>query len=698
MEQNQRQSYPKSPENIPDKLTKLPNTYHLKAGAAVFSVIFFFAFYIGLILGTAYLAQYAILYEMIEVNRLTILLKIGAIAGSVMLFIFTLKFIFKMKNPSINNRIKLKKEEHPEIWDFVYQICEETGAPKPRNIYVDPDVNAYVAYSNLWLSLFFPVKKELTIGLGLVSCLNLSEFKAVVSHEFGHFSQRSMTIGSYIITANRIIFDMIFSRDKWDDLLDRWKQLDLRISFAAYILMPLIWVIRQALNLFYQFLNIMHALLSREMEFNADKVAVSTSGSDAIVSGLWKLDYGYSSWNNTLNNAYLAAQKQMYIKNLYTHNTNRISELDNTIKNQMEQMPEDRRGGKLFFSSSENSKVNMYASHPENDQRESSAKSPYVTCETDYRSPWILFSNKTKIQEEISSLVYKQYWDKNPETFVEESVIEDFIREEQKEATIQKEYDNNFEQRFVNIPEEAVLKQVSLSSISHENLKEELTSLMKPIHDINEKLATAEAIYNGTSKLKEISHKGITYNKKKISNVYNILALEKNSMLNDSFVEWDKKFFAHFYSIAMSQDKTDNLLKLYTQQRLITEFYRKIMGTSNTINENLRILQQRTEVEQRDITNFKRNIRNWISELNDGLNVFDSSNFVSLSNIDNTEELKTALIGVDRIVMEKGDLFENGVFEKLMGDLENASSHCQRVEQKSIGAILSFHKELRFEV
>ena len=93
-----------------------------------------------------------------------------------MLFVFTLKFLFKSKNIQRSNRLKLDKYSHPELVAFVTNICKETGAPKPKNIYVDPDVNAYVSYSNMWLSLIFPVRKELTIGLGLVSCLNLTEF------------------------------------------------------------------------------------------------------------------------------------------------------------------------------------------------------------------------------------------------------------------------------------------------------------------------------------------------------------------------------------------------------------------------------------------------------------------------------------------------------------------------------------------
>lgn len=328
------------------------------------------------------------MYTMDDVNKLTILLKIGAIAGAGMLFIFTFKFIFKLSNPVDPNRILLNKKEHPELVSFIEKICQETGAPRPKNIYVDPDVNAYVSYANLWLSLFFPVRKNLTIGFGLVSCLSLNQFKAVIAHEFGHFAQRSMKIGSYIHSANMIIHDMIFDRDKWDELLDQWRGTDIRLSAAAWAITPIIWLIRLTLRGFYSFLNIMHSSLSREMEFNADKVAVSVAGSESIVSALWNLDNGSESWNSTMNNAYLATQKDIFSKNLYTHNTLARVRLEPGRIKQLEELSEDDRGGKQYFSVSEVSQAGMYASHPPNDHRENSAKDPFIDCPADGREPW----------------------------------------------------------------------------------------------------------------------------------------------------------------------------------------------------------------------------------------------------------------------------------------------------------------------
>ncbi|TLX72982.1 hypothetical protein E9993_16065 [Labilibacter sediminis] len=693
-----KSNYPKSPEKIQSGLTRLPITYHFKALTAVFSVLLFFVLYVLLVLGAAYLVHEAIFYDLNVINKWTILLKIGAVASSLMLFVFTLKFIFKLKNHPIKNRVKLHKKDYPDIWEFVYQICKETGAPKPKNIYVDPDVNAYVAYSNMWLSLFMPVRKELTIGLGLVSCLNLSEFKAVISHEFGHFSQRSMTIGSYINTANTIIHDMIFSRDKWDEILEKWQQLDFRLSFAAYILMPVIWLIRQLLNLFYQLLNILYSSLSREMEFNADKVAVKTSGSEAIVSGLWKLNYGYEAWNKTLNNAYLASQKQLYVKNLYTHNMNHIVEKSDALMAGIIKLPVDKRGGKLFFSISENSKVSMYASHPANDQREANAKKPYISCEEDGRSPWILFNQKEKVQEDISGLIYQLYWNITPDKFADDAKFKDFIKEELKGESLQEEYDNTFVNRFVNIPEEAVLKDNLSTTQNEQVLKGELSVLMTPVKALETQLKTLQDIVQGTTKIKEVKYGGVVYNKKNIDRGYQRIMNDRDKMLDETFKDWDVKFFSFHYGLAVKQDKATQLLKFYHQHNLIVEYYRKVVNTRANIFNQLQHIQQREEVLQSHLAQFRGNIREAMEILNKDMNVFNAATFVPLTNIGSVAELKASIIDGGRFSVEEGDIFQNGGFDKVIDQLEKAPMHCQRIDQKSIAAILQFHQEMKDRV
>lgn len=691
--------YPKSPKSISKNLTALTASYQFKAILALLSILLFFLLYTALVIGLAYLAYYAFIYDMIKISKWTILMKLGAIAGSVMLFAFTLKFIFKLKNHKPKNRIKLEKKDYPELWDFVHQICKETGAPKPKSIFVDPDVNAYVSYTNMWLSLFLPVKKELTIGLGLVSCLNLSEFKAVVSHEFGHFAQSSMKIGSYIMSANTIIYDMIFSRDKWDNILDQWRASDIRLSAAAWVITPVIWIIRQTLSLFYQFLNIMYSSLSREMEFNADKVAVSTTGSEAIISGLWKLDDGSENWNSTMNHTYLAAQKKIFSKNLYTHNLLAIAREDDKQKVLLSNLPEDNRGGKKFFSNSETSKVGMYASHPPNDKREDNAKVPFIDCEEDERSPWILFASNEILQEKMTTLLYDQYLGKNSQEFVSIEEFEKFIEAETIGIKLLEEYSNTFENRFLHIEDikklEKESQNVKQPHEEIEKLKINLLNLMKPVKEVESLMFKAQQISEGIALENSFSFKGNTYTKKKLQEGYEILVEEREKLFNESFKEWDTSFCSLHLELADKTSRKSELIDLYNQHTAISRIYKSLINVKNTIYRELNNIQSKEDVTQLEVLAFAETINEKTIGLNKEIDSLNKIKFVPMPNIDSVKEFKEAIVENGFFAKEKGPIFENGGFDKIINRIENAVVHCQRLDQKSIGVILLFHKELQ---
>ncbi|MDH7913203.1 M48 family metallopeptidase [Winogradskyella sp. SYSU M77433] len=546
--------------------------------------------------------------------------------------------------------------------------------------------------------MFLPVKKELTIGLGLVSCLNLTEFKAVMSHEFGHFSQRSMKIGSYIISANTIIHDMIFSRDKWDNLLDQWRASDLRLSFAAWIITPIIWLIRQILNLFYQFLNIMYSSLSREMEFNADKVAISTSGSDAIISGLWKLDSGFEKWNNTVNYAYLASQKKMFTKNLYTHNNLSLDRIKEQQSALLKALPNDDRGGKTYFVGSEHSKVNMYASHPPNNMRQDNAKIPFVACEINEDSPWLLFNNKENLQQKMTQLIYEQYINKKAESFSSIEEFENFITSENHGKELLDEFGNAFENRFINIPEldiiEKEIDNIELKLSSYEHLKSKLDELMQPVKEIELLILKANEIAQGTTKDNSFAFKGKTYKKKTVQQGYEELVAEREKLFTETFSEWDKDFCAFHLALAKNQDKYDHLKKLYLQHQELITFYKKALGIKNTIYTELNQLQSQ-ELTENDVRRFGYRVNDLATSLNSSLENFDNMEFIELPNIENVNALKEALIDGGTIEKRTGNIFENGGFNLLMSDIENTIMHCNRIDQKNLGVILDYHKKLQ---
>ena len=111
----------------------------------------------------------------------------------------------------------------------------------PHRVFVSPEVNAADFYQRSLLNLFFPARKNLLIGLGLVNVVNLSEFKAVLAHEFGHFSQSSMKVGTYVYSTNRIIADMVCARDFFDDWLASLCRQEGGLAVAGWILAGSVW-------------------------------------------------------------------------------------------------------------------------------------------------------------------------------------------------------------------------------------------------------------------------------------------------------------------------------------------------------------------------------------------------------------------------------------------------------------------------
>jgi len=362
-------------------------------------------------------------------------------------------------------------------------------------------------------------------------------------------------------------------------------------------------------------------------------------------------------------------------------------------------LPADKRGGKTYFTNSEISKANMYASHPPNDKREHNAKIPFVACEEDKRSPWILFNNNEVLQEKMTNLIHEKYINKKPESYAEATVFENFIIQEQEGKELAEEYLNTFQDRFLHIDEEKelLIKAENLNDVclkNIENLKKELIELMKPVKKIDLILEKAIKISEGTSKETSFKYADKEFTKKTLQEGYVFLVQEKEKIFNENFKEWDVNFCTIHLAIAIKKSKSVELLKIYKQHAVISQIYREIVTTKNTIFNELTDLQSKTDVQQNTVTSFGNRIKDMHFQLNDSLAKIDEIEFIALPNIDDITEFKEAIIDNGKFERKAGLIFENGEFNNIVNELEAAVLNCQRVEQKNIAVILAFHKIL----
>ncbi|WP_176884870.1 M48 family metallopeptidase [Dyadobacter soli] len=223
-------------------------------------------------------------------------LAIGLFCVGFFVLFFLIKFIFKRHVVDRSGLTEISEKDQPELFAMLHEIVKESQTDFPKKVYLSPEVNAAVFYDSGFWSMFLPIRKNLQIGMGLVNSLTVSEFKAVIAHEFGHFSQRSMKVGSYVYNVNYIIYNMLYDNGSFDNMLERWGSSNAYISIASslarWVVKGIQWVLRKAYNI----VNLNYLALSREMEFHADEVAAHLAGSEPLATALKRFelaDYAY---------------------------------------------------------------------------------------------------------------------------------------------------------------------------------------------------------------------------------------------------------------------------------------------------------------------------------------------------------------------------------------------------------------------
>ncbi len=202
-------------------------------------------------------------------------------AGAILL-LFMIKPLFA--RPAQQGRIRsLTRKGEPLLFEFVNRLCEAVGAPRPKQINVDCNVNASASFRRGLLSMFGH-DLVLTIGMPLVAGLNLQQFAGVVAHEFGHFTQGFGMRISYLVRSISWWFTrVVYERDQWDERLVEWCQdTDVRISLFLYLARFFIWLTRKILWALMMVGHAVSGFLLRHMEFDADRHEARLVGGDAF--------------------------------------------------------------------------------------------------------------------------------------------------------------------------------------------------------------------------------------------------------------------------------------------------------------------------------------------------------------------------------------------------------------------------------
>lgn len=216
-------------------------------------------------------------------KALLVLVYAAPIVVGVILILFMVKPLFARRGLLIRT-LPLKRDEEPVVFAFVEAICRQVGAPAPREIEVNCDVNAGAGLRRGLIS-FFGNDLKLVVGLPLVSGMSVAQLAGVLAHEFGHFSQGTAMRLTYVIRSiNGWFARVVHERDAWDLHLESWtRDIDLRIGVVFYLARAGVWLTRRILWVLMKLGDGISCFMLRQMEYDADLYENALVGTDAFI-------------------------------------------------------------------------------------------------------------------------------------------------------------------------------------------------------------------------------------------------------------------------------------------------------------------------------------------------------------------------------------------------------------------------------
>jgi heat shock protein HtpX len=227
----------------------------LRAALAVMLFVGFYVFSIALAGGLLYL-PYAEWEYMHNVNpRLTIFCAVGAL---VIVYSLVPRYdAFKSPGPM------LSPETSPRLFEMLRDVAARTEQAMPAEVFLVVDVNAWVAQRGGLMGV--GSRRVMGLGLPLMESLSVSQLRAVIAHEFGHYHAGDTALGPWLYATQKTIH----------------RTLQNMQTHSRYLTFFFKWYA-------FGFARVTHAI-SRRQELVADALAAQIAGVEAMIGGLTNL-------------------------------------------------------------------------------------------------------------------------------------------------------------------------------------------------------------------------------------------------------------------------------------------------------------------------------------------------------------------------------------------------------------------------
>jgi heat shock protein HtpX len=240
----------------------------LRAVLALGLMIGFYALALGLACGLLWIPYAEVTYT----NRIHPKLALGCLVGAALI----LWSIMPRPDRFVAPGPALEARKHPKLFAMIRGVASATKQEPPAEVYLVGDMNAWVAHRGGMMGI--GARGIMGLGLPLLQTLSVSELRAVLAHEFGHYHGGDTKLGRFVYVTRAAIGRTLENLGRHGSILQ----------------LPFLWY-------GHLFLRVSHAV-SRRQELAADQLAADVVGARPLAEGLKKIHvaapaFGYF-WSN----------------------------------------------------------------------------------------------------------------------------------------------------------------------------------------------------------------------------------------------------------------------------------------------------------------------------------------------------------------------------------------------------------------
>jgi len=683
--------YPPSPADVPEGYTDYSASHVKRERTLNACLLVFLVMYAGLV----FLALFSIIVLILLLPQLHIFSILGILL-LLPVIIFLVKGLFKRQEIDKEMHIELTEAENPKLFKFIRQLCDEVGVAEPRKVLVSPDVNAAVIMRTTLLNVFVPPKKDLLIGLGLVNTLNLSEFKAALAHEFGHFAQGGRS-GGYFYAVARICDDMVYGRDWFDRFVDGLKSMRHAVAVFGWVLWAGVAGFRWSVEKFFGLIAFQRFTVRQEQEFHADRVAASLAGSNAIVHTLYRLGTASEAFGMAMNDLRKAADHKLYSADIYFHHHGAMDILRRKKKDPylgkppVLKVPEEGRLIQVFDPDIDEDPRDEGDYHPPNYEREENVKKEFVAAPEDHRPAWLIFDDPADVRERMTYKLYRTGLKISKKVELEDPRnVQKFIDDEHAETTYDDKYEGAYDDRLIDP-----------GSI------DELNDIIRKQPWDDKRLATVyDKMYSGlktkTEERKEVSDEldklmqesGGASNKR----LRRIIQEQEEKLedLDTWFFALDRRAYLVLVQMAYRVNEAAyyDLIGRYRFHMALQGIYRKARHHSRQADFFIGVIVNAKEVDPDLFAEVSHVLRDARKALKKVLREADEINMPAMKNFVEGEKLGHFLLNEEVVRELSSNIIKGKWLDKLMNQLGEVQAKAARLHFKSLGGILALQEKI----